>query len=614
MKKEKLKLRSVEEFKTATIATVRALSQNPKIIVSFSSKKSLQPNHEIQSKAELPILPAKLTSESLVRIRGAADLEALKIRYHNNKIHKERIPQSKDAIDAYNSMEESRIETLGAESYSGVSTNLSKALEQKLLLEGYGTAKSISQIQLPDSLSVLIHSRFNKVELGPTGKHIKEISEREYGEKIDTYINKLKDNINNQTEYSKILREVIDKLNLEKNDGGRKSQSDNQNNEIDDNYDQENSNDQNNDQKSFGTQSTELEITDNDEQENVDLASDDEEQNLSPSDSSEDHNEQNRNASVPKNIDQDIWKYNIFTKQFDQIEYADKLCDHDELSRLRAQLDRQLYNLQGVITKLANRLQRKLMAQQTRSWEFNLEEGIIDTSQLARIIANPLNPLSYKKEKEIEFKDTIVSLIIDNSGSMRGRPISLAAMTADILARTLERCGVKVEILGFTTKQWKGGLSQKKWVDEGKPKNPGRLNDLRHIIYKPADVPWRRTRKNLGLMLREGILKENIDGEALAWSYQRLINRKESRKIMMVISDGAPVDDSTLSVNPGNYLEKHLREIINLIENQSDIQLLAIGIGHDVTRYYKRAVTLMDMEELGGTVMNQLTELFDEGK
>ncbi len=614
MKKEKFKLRSLEEFKTATVATVRALSQNSKTTVSFTSKKNFQKDQQISPKADLPVLPAKLTAESIIRIRGAADLEALKIRFHNNNIHNERIPQSKDAIDAYNAMEETRIEAIGAGSYAGVSNNLSKALEQKLLLEGYGTAKNISQIQLPDSLSILIHSSFNKVELGPTGKHIKEISEKEYGGKINSYIQKLKDNIKNQIEYSKILREVIDELNLEKNNGGRKDQSDDKNNEIDENYDQENVDEQKNDQKSFGTQSTELEATDNEEHERVDISSDDVEDSLSPSETSEDLNDQNKSISKNKNIEKDLWKYNIYTKQFDQIESADKLCDPDELSRLRLQLDRQLSSIQGVITKLANRLQRKLMAQQTRSWEFNLEEGMVDTSQLARIIANPLNPLSYKKEKEIEFKDTIVSLLIDNSGSMRGRPISLAAMTADILARTLERCGVKVEILGFTTKQWKGGLSQKKWVDEGKPKNPGRLNDLRHIIYKPADIPWRRTRKNLGLMLREGILKENIDGEALSWGYQRLINRKESRKILMVISDGAPVDDSTLSVNPGNYLEKHLREVINQIERQRDIQLLAIGIGHDVTRYYKKAVTLMDMEELGGTVMNQLTELFEEEK
>jgi cobaltochelatase CobT len=549
-----------------------------------------------------------------VRIRGAADSEALKIRYHNTAIHEKRIPNSKDAIDAYNSMEQTRIETLGAKAYPGVSNNLSKALEQKLLLEGYGTTKNISQIQIPDSLKILIHSSFNAIKLGPTGKHILNIAEKEYGNKINNYIKELSTHLDNQSEYSKILREVIETLDLEKNDGGRKSNKDNESDNVDDNQDKDETSEDNSEEKSFGSQSSEKEITESDEREELNISESDEDNNLSSSDSDYDPKENIKNSPRDTSLAQDVWKYKIFTKQFDQTEFAEKLCDTEELNRLRLQLDRQLVHLQGVVTKLANRLQRKLMAQQTRAWEFNLEEGMIDTSQLSRIVANPLNPLSYKKEKEIEFRDTVVSLLIDNSGSMRGRPISLAAMTADILARTLERCGVKVEILGFTTKQWKGGLAQKKWVDENKPKNPGRLNDLRHIIYKSADTPWRRARKNLGLMLREGILKENIDGEALGWCHQRLIVRKEARKIMMVISDGAPVDDSTLSVNPGNYLEKHLRDIINYIENKGLTQLLAIGIGHDVTRYYKKAVTLMDMEDLGGTVMNQLTELFDKEK
>ena len=305
-------------------------------------------------------------------------------------------------------------------------------------------------------------------------------------------------------------------------------------------------------------------------------------------------------------------RYKVFTTRFDQVEDAANLCDAEELVRLRLQLDRQLAHLQGVVSRLANRLQRRLMAQQQRTWNFDLEEGLLDASRLARIVANPMHSLSFKREKETEFRDTVVTLLIDNSGSMRGRPITIAAMTADILARTLERCAVKVEILGFTTSQWKGGQARRLWNESGKPANPGRLNDLRHIVYKAADTPWRRARRNLGLMLREGILKENIDGEALAWAHNRLAMRPEQRRILMVISDGAPVDDSTLSVTPGNYLEHHLREVISYIETQSDIQLLAIGIGHDVTRYYRRAVTLMDAEELGGAVMSQLTDLFEE--
>ena len=304
--------------------------------------------------------------------------------------------------------------------------------------------------------------------------------------------------------------------------------------------------------------------------------------------------------------------YRAYTRLYDEEVAAEDLCDPDELTRLRQQLDQQLQHLQGVISKLANRLQRRLMAQQQRAWEFDLDEGLLDAGRLSRVVVNPLLALSYKQEQEMEFRDTVVTLLIDNSGSMRGRPITVAAMCGDILARTLERCAVKVEILGFTTRAWKGGQSREKWVQDGKPRNPGRLNDLRHIIYKAADAPWRRARKNLGLMLREGLLKENIDGEALLFAYRRLLARTEHRRILMVISDGAPVDDSTLSVNPGNYLEKHLREVIREIENREQVELIAIGIGHDVTRYYRRAVTIVDAEELGGTMMKKLTELFDE--
>ncbi|NUB22671.1 cobaltochelatase subunit CobT, partial [Azospirillum formosense] len=304
--------------------------------------------------------------------------------------------------------------------------------------------------------------------------------------------------------------------------------------------------------------------------------------------------------------------YKPFTTQFDEVVDAAELCDPEELARLRHMLDQQLVHLQGVISKLANRLQRRLLAKQQRSWEFDLDDGILDAARLARIVVNPVLPLSFKKEKEMDFRDTVVSLLIDNSGSMRGRPISIAAMSADILARTLERCAVKVEVLGFTTRAWKGGQARENWIASGKPANPGRLNDLRHIIYKDADQPWRRARKNLGLMLREGILKENIDGEALMWAHNRLIGRPEQRRILMVISDGAPVDDSTLSVNAGNYLERHLRQVIEYIETRSPVELVAIGIGHDVTRYYRRAVTIVDAEQLGGTMMNKLAELFDE--
>ncbi|MGH7210120.1 MAG: cobaltochelatase CobT-related protein, partial [Acetobacteraceae bacterium] len=313
-----------------------------------------------------------------------------------------------------------------------------------------------------------------------------------------------------------------------------------------------------------------------------------------------------------RNLPDHEHSYRAYTRLFDEETDAEELCDPDELARLRQQLDQQLQHLQGVVAKLANRLQRRLLAQQTRAWEFDLEEGLLDVSRLARVVANPTHSLSFKRERDTDFRDTVVTLLIDNSGSMRGRPISVAAMCGDILARTLERCAVKTELLGFTTRAWKGGQSRERWVQDGKPRNPGRLNDLRHIIYKAADSPWRRARKNLGLMLREGLLKENIDGEALLFAYRRLLSRTEHRRILMVISDGAPVDDSTLSVNPGNYLEKHLREAIRDIENREQVELIAIGIGHDVTRYYRKAVTIVDADQLGGTMMEQLAGLFDE--
>ncbi|MBV8615513.1 MAG: cobaltochelatase subunit CobT, partial [Acetobacteraceae bacterium] len=346
----------------------------------------------------------------------------------------------------------------------------------------------------------------------------------------------------------------------------------------------------------------------------ADGAGDEQEGELGPGSGDEEPGRQGPPTMLPprSNSGQLETAYRGYTTQFDEIVYAAQLCDPEELTRLRTLLDQQLSNLQGGIGRLANRLQRRLMAKQTRSWEFDLEEGLLDAARLARIVANPSHPLSYKRDKDTDFRDTVVTLLIDNSGSMRGRPISIAAMSADILARTLERCSVKVEILGFTTKAWKGGQSRERWIADGKPPQPGRLNDLRHIVYKSADAPWRRARKSLGLMLREGLLKENIDGEALLWAYRRLFIRPEHRRILMVISDGAPVDDSTLSVNPGNYLEKHLREVIREIETRDQVELIAIGIGHDVTRYYRRAVTIVGAEELGGTMMKKLTELFDE--
>jgi cobaltochelatase CobT len=557
--------------------------------------------------------PQKLTSEGVVRLRGAADAMALRMKHHNAAVHAHRLPTGQDAVDAYNAMEQARVEVLGAEQYAGVGRNIGQALEQRLALEGYQMARSFLQLQLADALKVMIHEHCGSVDLGPAGTHVRDIFRGEFGDRLDKHLDALTANLHDQRRSADVLRQLIAALSLEQDDAGQEQEEEPRD-------DESKESESKNEQASDDTESQAGEEQEAQAESATAAAAE-----ADTDDDREDQTEAMLEAALEPGSDGDERRhpaghnrphaearYKVFTNRFDQIEDAANLCDPEELARLRLQLDRQLAPLQGVVSRLANRLQRRLMAQQLRSWEFDLEEGLLDAGRLARVVANPLHALSFKREKETNFRDTIVTLLIDNSGSMRGRPIAIAAITADLLARTLERCGVKVEILGFTTSQWKGGQSRKLWAESGKPANPGRLNDLRHIIYKGADSPWRRARKNLGLMLREGILKENIDGEALAWAHNRLAARPEQRRMLMVISDGAPVDDSTLSTNPGNYLEQHLRDVIAYIENYSDIQLVAIGIGHDVTRYYRRAVTLMDAEELGGAVMAQLTALFDE--
>lgn len=587
----------VESFKTATTAAVRALSGRRDADVSYSPVPTQQETSNHGNAVRLPLPLTKPTPGHIVRLRGAADASAMRMRLHSDNVHQRRMPHGKDAIDAYNAMEQARVEVLGARDYPGIATNLSRALEQRLSLERHHLAHASIEIPLTDVLKVMIHGQCGAVDLGEAGEYVKKISVREYGDALTPYLDRMADSLTDQKAFSNILREIIEVLNLEQDDGERhldaesvgEDQSDPDYGEV-----EPGSDDTGEDGKG----------ADADNDATVALATHKAEE---PGNSGQQAKPQSGHNSAFADD-----RYKVYSTAFDQVEDAHNLCDPEELSRLRAQLDRQLAHIQRVVSRLANRLQRKLMAQQVRSWEFDLDEGLLDTSRLARIVANPTHSLSFKREKEMEFQGTTVTLLIDNSGSMRGRPIAIAAMSADILARTLERCGVKVEILGFTTSQWKGGQARKQWVDSGMPAHPGRLNDLRHIIYKSADTPWRRARKNLGLMLREGFLKENIDGEALAWAHNRLLARPEARKILMVVSDGAPVDDSTLSVNPGNYLEKHLREVINSIEARSPAQLLAIGIGHDVTRYYRRAVTLMDVDELGGALMAQLTDLFDE--
>ncbi|TAL04741.1 MAG: cobaltochelatase subunit CobT [Rhodospirillaceae bacterium] len=604
-----------ELLKTVTTAAVKAVSGHPETIVAYATVPT-NPHLPSDSATEtrLPMPPVKLTRENIVRLRGAADALALKLRYHDAAVHARRMPTGKDALDAYNAMEQARVENLGARRLAGVGKNLGQALEQRLALEGCQMAHTLFQLQMGDALKVMIHDGGKVVELGPTASHVRDLFRAQFGDKLDGLFDDLATHMDDQRQSANILRKLIDALSLEKDD----AQAEPEDEEENDDGDQTGA--ENQPEEGEAQDSTESAAED-DQAESTSAGHgeevEDEGQQGETTDAQQEALEPGADASetpakAGHNRRTDETRYKVFTTRFDQVVDADDLCDPEELIRLRLQLDRQLAHLQGVVSRLANRLQRKLMAQQLRTWEFDLEEGLLDAGRLARIVANPTHSLSFKREKETRFRDTVVSLLIDNSGSMRGRPITIAAMTADLLARTLERCGVKVEILGFTTSQWKGGQSRRLWTETGKPPTPGRLNDLRHIIYKSADMPWRRARKNLGLMLREGILKENIDGEALAWAHNRLASRPEQRLVLMVISDGAPVDDSTLSVNSGNYLEQHLREVIASIERSSSVQLLAIGIGHDVTRYYRRAVTLMDADELGGAVMTQLTDLFEE--
>ena len=605
-----------EVFKSATTAVVKTLGGLKEATVVYTPVAA---NHRasISSSGEihLPLPPHKLSPEAVIRLRGAADAVALRLKHHDAAVHTRRMPLNKNAVDAYNTMEQARVEVIGARQYAGVSKNLGDALEQHLAHEGCQTASTFSQIHIADALRVLVHSRCDAVDLGNVCTHVRDVLKAEFGHKLDADLDALADNLNDQKASADVLRRLIETLQLEHDNIQEIEQEEEAGDQ--DEPDQESEQDDGDagqgDQAEEDVESGEapggaLEM-------NAEAPEDEDGQAQGESTLQDANQDAETNQTPPQpghNRGTQKERYRAFTTRFDEVEDAANLCDPQELARLRVQLDRQLAHLQGVVSRLANRLQRKLMAQQQRSWEFDLEEGLLDAGRLERIVANPMHSLSFKREKETQFRDTVVSLLIDNSGSMRGRPISIAAMTADLLARTLERCAVKVEILGFTTSQWKGGQSRRLWMERGKPANPGRLNDLRHIVYKSADTPWRRARKNLGLMLREGLLKENIDGEALAWAHNRLAIRGEQRRILMVISDGAPVDDSTLSVNPGNYLERHLREVIAYIEDQSDIQLLAIGIGHDVTRHYRRAVTFMDVEELGGAIMTQLSDLFEE--
>ncbi len=597
-----------EEFKRATAGALRAIAQEPEVQVAFQPG----PTGLSGKRARLPMPTRALPAAEMAKLRGAADALALRIRHHDDAVHAARMPPRREAREVYDALEQARVEIVGGRHMSGVAANLHARLSDECEAEGYDRMTRRDQLPTPVALALLAREKMSGVASPDAVARILGLWRSDLAQEAEAALAEMAGAQDDQDRFNRASRKLLAALDLADSEVETDAQ--------DENEDGEESGEQagqpDTSQEGEAGAESEAESTLGAQPEETEgEAAEEEAGETADEDAAAAEGDDRPGGPQPrreKPPGEAVGGYKAYVRQFDEEIRAEDLCDPDELGRLRQQLDQQLQHLQGVVSKLANRLQRRLMAQQQRAWDFDLEEGMLDVGRLARVVVNPLLSLSYKKERETDFRDTIVTLLIDNSGSMRGRPITVAAMCGDILARTLERCAVKVEILGFTTRAWKGGQSRERWVQDGKPRNPGRLNDLRHIIYKSADAPWRRSRRNLGLMLREGLLKENIDGEALMWAYRRMLGRPEHRRILMVISDGAPVDDSTLSVNPGNYLERHLREVIREIEARDAVELIAIGIGHDVTRYYRRAVTIVDAEELGGTMMKKLSELFDE--
>ncbi len=596
-------------FKRATAATVRAIAEREDVTVSYGA----EPAAAAGPRVRLPLPGRDLSAADAAPVRGAADAVALRLRYHDAALHARRLPAGETARAIFEGVEQARVEALGAKRMSGVAGNLAAMLDERYRRQGFEHLAERNDTTLAEAVRLLARETLTGAPVPPAAQRVVDMWRPFLEGKVGRDLLELNRHVANQEAYGKIARQLIHDLDLDLGEAEQEAESEDSEGEGEDADQSEDQSDGGEGAAAGAQGALEGGVPEHQQEEGQPAGAEEIEGELMPGAGDDDPGRPGRPGNLPRHgLNSDPTAYRAFTTECDETVEAEVLCDPDELTRLRGLLDQQLAHLQSVIGRLANRLQRRLLAKQTRAWEFDLEEGMLDAARLSRIVTNPVYPLSYKREKETDFRDTVVSLLIDNSGSMRGRPITVAAMSADILARTLERCGVKVEILGFTTRAWKGGQSRERWISAGKPANPGRLNDLRHIIYKPADAPWRRARRSLGLMLREGILKENIDGEALLWAHSRLIARTEQRRILMVISDGAPVDDSTLSVNPGNYLERHLREVITDIERNSPVQLVAIGIGHDVTRYYRRAVTIVDAEQLGGTMLEKLAELFEE--
>ncbi|MEG3144290.1 cobaltochelatase subunit CobT [Sphingomonas sp. RT2P30] len=600
----------LDRFKNVLGGTARAIAGEPEIELAFTADAPAQSGKHIKVPMPARTLPADQVAEA----RGFADGFALRLKYHDTGLHNRGAPAEAVARSVFDAVETARVEALGARGYAGITANLATALDVRLRADPITRARNRDEVPLSTALGLMVRERLTGQEspalAAPGLALVRDWIEDNAGGDLDA----LGLAIDDQRTFAGLVNRLLEDLELiegdllpdESDEGGAEDEGTDEQQDDSEEGDEPGEQGQGEMEARGEPRDAEGEEGENSEQGEDDLDNQDGEPG--------DEGDEGMLPVRPNRPFSDLsphFDYKPWTTQFDEVIAATELCDAEELTRLRSYLDQQLVHLQGAVTKLADRLQRRLMAQQNRSWDFDQEEGLLDAARLARVVVNPTQSLSYKIERETEFRDTVVTLLIDNSGSMRGRPISIAAISADILARTLERCGVKTEILGFTTRAWKGGQSRETWLAAGRPPQPGRLNDVRHIVYKKADEPWRRAKTSLGLMMREGLLKENIDGEALLWAHSRLIARPEERKIMMVISDGAPVDDSTLSVNSGSYLERHLRQVIGWIEGRSPVELVAIGIGHDVTRYYARAVTIMDAEQLGGTIIEQLAALFD---
>ncbi len=596
----------VESFRQRVSTTASAVARQPGVEIEFA------PEGVRGSAAQIPRPAPDLPYADACVVRGQADSRALYLRHHDPSTHREHAPRDAMARVVFDGLERARCDALGARRMTGVASNLEMALDRRCRIEGYDSVADRDQASLPEVVHLLAREAMTGARPPPAAAPMVDLWRPELEARIGERLASLGGQLDDQAGYASAVRGILAALGFPEDVEDLDQQpSPEDGQEGDEDAPGEGEGEEG---ESGDAESAEAGDTAEASEDGLEASEGADDLDLSTIDLDQDGTELPGEAIYPPGFghnEKDRFRYHAFCTDFDEVVEAETLCEADELVRLRQSLDQQLAHLQGVIARLANRLQRRLLARQQRSWEFDLEEGTLDTARLARVVANPMHSLSYKRELETKFRDTVVTLLIDNSGSMRGRPIVVAATSADILARTLERCGVKVEILGFTTRAWKGGQSRERWLSTGKRPNAGRLNDLRHIVYKSADSPWRRSRRNLGIMLREGLLKENIDGEALLWAHNRLLARPEDRRILMVISDGAPVDDSTLSVNPSNYLEQHLRQVIEYIESRSPVELLAIGIGHDVTRYYRRAVTLVDAEQLGGTVMEQLAALFE---